>query len=75
MIWSWLSFATGYLIGGVSALLGLGLFLVGGRVDTADDTVRVPRPPVHNTGLRLVPQDGSTNSPGLHPETATDQSA
>jgi len=54
MIWSWLSFAVGYVVGGLSALLVLGFFAIGGRDDGPDRIAQLPPKPNRNV---VVPLD------------------
>jgi len=36
-MWTWASFAVGYVLGGISGILVLGIFMVGARGETRSD--------------------------------------
>lgn len=53
MIWSWMSFGVGYILGGISGILVLGIFIAGSKGET-EPGVAVPRESkTHNSVVRL----------------------
>jgi hypothetical protein len=77
MTWSWLSFAAGYLLGGLSGLVVLGLFVGGSRGEPTSETQVPPREPSQNSVVRLETSNGARKNPtkARRPELSSDRSA
>jgi hypothetical protein len=76
VIWSWASFAAGYVVGGFSALLLLGLFAVGGRADRVEDE-EPPQKPDRNVVVEMNNSKSSrrVNGDRPHSQSPSDRSA
>jgi hypothetical protein len=76
VIWSWASFAVGYVVGGFSALLLLGLFAVGGRADRVENE-EPPQRPNRSVVVDMNSSKGSrrVNGDGPHSQSPSDRSA
>jgi hypothetical protein len=53
VIWSWISFASGYVVGGMSGILVLGVFIAGGKGEAAVESARPPELKAHNSVVKF----------------------
>lgn len=77
MTWSWLSFAAGYLLGGLSGLVVLGLFVGGSKGEPSSETQVPPKDTSQNSVVRLETSNGARKNPrnARRPELSPDRSA
>jgi len=67
VIWSWISFASGYIVGGMSGILVLGVFIAGSKGEAAVDSVLPPELKAHNSVVKFdVVQGARKAAPALH---------
>jgi hypothetical protein len=75
-MWAWVSFAMGYALGGVSGALVIGIFMVGGRGETADETPLTARPAMADTVVKFDPAQAQRKAQLAHQsEAPPDRSA
>jgi hypothetical protein len=69
MIWSWVTFATGYILGGISGILVLGIFIVGSRGESTTEAAIPPETKNHNSVVKFdLTQNARMTGPALrHP--------
>lgn len=64
MTWSWISFALGYIVGGLSGILVLGIFIVGSRGESESDASIPPQAKTRNSVVKFdVPQNARQAAP------------
>jgi hypothetical protein len=75
-MWAWASFAIGYTLGGLSGVLVLGFFMVGGRGETAEETPIPARPSMADTVVKFDPAQAQRKAQLAHQsETPPDRPA
>ena len=77
MTWSWISFAAGYVLGGLSGLVVLGLFVGGSKGEPSSEPQPSPRDSSQNSVVRLETSNGARKNPpnSRRSELSSDRSA
>jgi hypothetical protein len=65
VIWSWMSFASGYVLGGLSGILVLGIFIVGSKGEAAAESPMAPEILASNSVVKFdLVQSARKTAPG-----------
>jgi hypothetical protein len=64
VIASWISFAAGYVLGGLSGIMVLGFFIAGSRGESIGEVPRSAETKTHNSVVKfdLVPNTGAASA-------------